>query len=141
MLIFLRGSIFVDTDAFSASSEEDGASEDDGYRNVSFTANGHFYATDLLTFGATLRVQDSKTDLDKFGGAGGDDPNYKGDIRRIFFEADGQLFLLDDRWEQNLVFQLLTIKETLMNTQTIFSGYPVGEIRRKHLVGELAQLH
>ncbi|MDP8217559.1 MAG: TonB-dependent receptor [Candidatus Theseobacter exili] len=113
---FSAGFSWIDTDGFSAASEDTGNIENDRYKNLSFTGNGHFYSTDILSFGTILRIQDSETDLDKFGSTGGDDPNYKSDIRQIFWGANGTLFLLDDRWKQNIFFSIADHKRELKDS-------------------------
>lgn len=83
----------------AAASSTAGNAEADGYRNS--TASGNFSLTLSPTAeaGLTIRAVDARTDLDGFGGPGGDDPNSRQDYRSLFVSLRGRTLLLANRWE------------------------------------------
>ncbi|UCG38797.1 MAG: TonB-dependent receptor [bacterium] len=73
----------LETEGISAAAEADGNTEDDAYENT--TLSGHLG----LELGAGGRVEldarsvDARSELDHYGGPGGDDPNFTGTARQI----------------------------------------------------------
>ncbi len=77
----------TDTDGISAASGKDGNSEDDAYDNTSASARVGFKAGDNLDTDFIVRYLNAHSDLDNFGGVGGDDPNRRLRNRQIFARA------------------------------------------------------
>ena len=96
----------LDTDGISAANRKDGNREEDGYENTSIAARFGLTPTENSAVDFILRYIDAETDLDNFGGVGGDDPNYVFDSSQIFFRTQAMLSLFDDLWEQKLGFSL-----------------------------------
>ena len=65
----------------AASSAYAGNAEKDGYRNVSFAARLGFTPRPATTLSFTVRAASARTELDNFGGPGGDDPNSRPGLR------------------------------------------------------------
>jgi len=92
------------TRGFSAASATlEGNSEDDGYNNSTISARLGYTLSDGWDVDFSFRSLRSRTEIDNFGGAFGDDPNNiqeydstssRGEIRGLF---------LKNRWEQKLV--------------------------------------
>ena len=60
------------TDGFSSADENDGNTETDGYEGTTAVLSASFEATDQLTLGGTMLYMGSNSNIDGFGGAGGD---------------------------------------------------------------------
>ncbi len=91
-----------DTNGISAADEDAGNDEDDGYENTTFSGRFTFSPADEFDLDLVLRYTDAESELDNFGGAFGDDPNYLLDTEELFARLQGRLRLLDGRWEQKL---------------------------------------
>jgi len=87
---------------FSAARRRGGNREDDAYENRSVSARLRMSPTETLDLDFVFRYVDSESELDNFGGPGGDDPNYRSDGEQLYFRAQARLSLLDDLWEQKL---------------------------------------
>jgi vitamin B12 transporter len=59
----------------SAASASDGNSEHDGYDNTSLSNRIRFAPSDDVEMTSTTRYTNTRTNLDNYGGVGGDDPN------------------------------------------------------------------
>ncbi len=92
-----------DTEGISAASKKDGNYERDGYENTSLSARLGFTPLDNLDIDFILRYINAKTDLDNFGGVGGDDPNYVQKSKQLLFKTQVGLSLFD-LWTQKLAF-------------------------------------
>ncbi|WP_298676276.1 TonB-dependent siderophore receptor [uncultured Lentibacter sp.] len=62
----------VKSDGFSSADENEGNAEADGYEGTTVVLSTDFAATDRLTLGGTLLYKTSESNIDGFGGAGGD---------------------------------------------------------------------
>jgi vitamin B12 transporter len=93
-----------DTDGISAASKKYGNYERDGYGNTSLSARLGFTPMDNLDIDFILHYINAKTDLDNFGGVGGDDPNYVQKSKQILSKTQVGLSLFDHRWTQKLAF-------------------------------------
>jgi len=96
----------LDTDGFSAASERRGNTERDGYANTTFSTRMGITPSKNFDADIILRYINTAFDLDNFGDAGGDDPNYKGKTKKFFLRAQSRLSLFDDLWEQKFGFSL-----------------------------------
>lgn len=83
----------------AASSAYAGNSEPDGYRNLSLSGSLGWTISPTTEAGFILRTVDARSDIDGFGGAGGDDPNSRQDYRSLMVSARARTLLLDGRWE------------------------------------------
>lgn len=82
----------VESDGFSAADENDGNTEKDGYEGTIALLSGGYEATDQLRLGFDLIYQNEDTNIDAFGGPGGDaDRPFYTDRKggRIYAEFDG----------------------------------------------------
>ncbi len=83
----------------AAASSYAGNTEADGYRNSTASGNFSLALSPVAEAGLTIRAVDAQTDLDGFGGPGGDDPNSRQDYRSLFVSLGGRTLLLAGRWE------------------------------------------
>jgi vitamin B12 transporter len=86
----------------AASSAYAGNTEKDGYRNMTFSGRaglvlGRGAEADLI-----VRAVDTASDLDSFGGPGGDDPNSVQKYRSLFVRGQGRVILAGNAWEQRI---------------------------------------
>lgn len=79
-----------------------GNEEKDGYRNLSLSGRLGFKPSANLEVDFIARSLATKTDIDNFGGAYGDDPNNIQKYKSLFLKGEIRALLLDDRWEQKL---------------------------------------
>jgi len=63
------------TDGFSSADENDGNTEDDGFRSTILSFRARHELTDTVAVGASAFYQDSFNEFDAGAGVGGDDPN------------------------------------------------------------------
>ena len=105
---FSLGTSSLRTDGFSAASTSyEGNKEADGYQNLALSARFGFRPLDNLDFDFTIRTINTKTDIDNFGGAYGDDPNNVQEYDAFFLKGKVCSLLLKNRWEQILGFSLV----------------------------------
>jgi len=88
------------TSGFSAADDTAaGNTEKDGYQNVTASGNLVLTLSPVSEAGLSVRTTWARTDLDAFGGPGGDDPNSLQDYDSFFIRAHGRALLLGGRWE------------------------------------------
>ena len=91
------------TRGFSASSAVyPGNAEKDGYRNLSLSGRIGLALQSGLEADLLVRVASAKTDLDNFGGPGGDDPNATQRYDALLLRGQARALLAGGRWEQKL---------------------------------------
>jgi vitamin B12 transporter len=113
---FSLGTSYLKTKGFSAAGDAyDGNSEKDGYQN--FTLSGRFVYSPInnLDFDLIVRRINTKTDIDNFGGAFGDDPNNVQDYDAFFIKGQIRSLLLNNRWEQKLEISFVDHNRTHEN--------------------------
>jgi len=93
-----------DTNGISAADKKYGNYERDGYENTSLSSRLGFAPKENLDVDFIFHYINAKTDLDNFGGVGGDDPNYVQKSKQILFKTQVGLSLFDHRWTQKLAF-------------------------------------
>jgi vitamin B12 transporter len=99
-LAYSFGLSHVLTSGLSAASDAyAGNSEPDGYRNLSLSGSLGWTISPTTEAGLVLRAVEARSDIDGFGGAGGDDPNSRQDYRSGLVSARGRTLLLGGRWE------------------------------------------
>lgn len=90
-----------ETDGISAASEEyPGNTEEDGVTSRTFAARVGVAVCEALDLHFFVRQGRVRGDTDNAGGAFGDDPNHYFETYYRFYRGQGDLFLLDGRWEQ-----------------------------------------
>ncbi len=84
-----------------------GNAEQDGYKNQSLSGRLGFKPLDNLEVDIIVRSLATKTDIDNFGGAYGDDPNNTQDYKSLFLKGQIRSLFLKNRWEQKLGLSLI----------------------------------
>lgn len=84
------------TDGFSAADENDGNTEKDGYKNLSFTGKLTAKVSDALSLSANLRYADTEAEFD--GGFPLGDADNKDDQTQLSARSAAELKLMDGRW-------------------------------------------
>lgn len=86
----------------AASSAYAGNVEKDGYRNFSLDARLGFSPRPATRLALSVRGAAARTELDNFGGPGGDDPNNRQDYGTIQVRLHGRDLSPGGRWERSL---------------------------------------
>jgi vitamin B12 transporter len=100
----------------------EGNEETDGYKNLSLSARVGYQISDNIDFDFTLRSIRTKTDIDNFGGAFGDDANNIQEYDSLFFAGQIRGLFLHNRWEQKL--SLSSINYNRENENPIDERHP-----------------
>lgn len=100
----------------------EGNEEADGYKNLSLSARVGYQISDNIDFDFTSRSIRTKTDIDNFGGAFGDDPNNIQEYDSLFFTGQIRGLVLHNRWEQKL--SLSSVNYNRENENPIDEGHP-----------------
>lgn len=95
------GSAFQ-THGFSAADKAEGNSEADGAQRGNASVRVSFDISKTASVDVTARFFDAKTDLDRTGGVGGDDPNYTSHAKQLLSSAAYRDAFLDGRWLSTL---------------------------------------
>jgi vitamin B12 transporter len=91
------------TEGVSAASDAyAGNSEKDGYRNTTLSGRAGLKLRSGAEASLIVRAVDSSTDLDSFGGPGGDDINSVQTYRALFVRGQGRVLSAGNAWEQRL---------------------------------------
>jgi len=88
------------TDGFSSASKKLGNTEDDGFDNTTLSGRVGWLMADTVEWDFIARLSDSKTDIDNYGGAFGDDPNNRFKKKQTFLRTQATFSTFDDLWEQ-----------------------------------------
>lgn len=91
----------------AASTNYEGNKEMDGYRNFSFSVRLDFRPLKNLEIDFIMRTLKTKTEVDNFGGAYGDDPNSTQEYDAFFLKTQVRSLHLKNRWEQKLGLSLV----------------------------------
>jgi vitamin B12 transporter len=93
---------------FSAANRAlEGNTERDGYKNLSLSARTSYKASDNIDLDLTARFIDTKSDIDNYGSAFGDDPNNIQTYDSLFVKGHIRGLFLKNRWEQKLTLSLV----------------------------------
>ncbi len=84
----------------AASSAYPGNVEKDGYRNLSLAGRYAYAPRPGASLTLTVRAVDARTELDNFGGPGGDDPNSVQDYGSVLVRGQYRSLVRGGRWEQ-----------------------------------------
>lgn len=97
------GTSYIQSSGFSAANTlYEGNTEKDGYRNLSLSGRFGFSLASNLDFDFFIRSLNTKTEIDNFGGAYGDDPNNLQEYDTVFLKGQLRGLFLQNRWEQEL---------------------------------------
>jgi vitamin B12 transporter len=80
----------------------EGNSEADGYKNLSLSARVGYQLSENFDIDFSARSLQTRTDIDNFGGAFGDDPNNIQKYDSLFLKGQIRGLFLQNRWEQKL---------------------------------------
>jgi vitamin B12 transporter len=86
----------------SAGRRYPGNSEKDGYDNLTLAGRFGLKLRDDLDVTVAARSTRATTEIDNYGGPGGDDPNNIQDYASLFFRGEIHGLFLQNRWEQKL---------------------------------------
>lgn len=103
----LEASYFQSKGLSAASSSYEGNEEKDGYQNLTLAGRFLFSPADNLDFDFSFRKIRSKSDVDNFAGAYGDDPNHTQKYDGLFLRGGIRTLFLKNRWEQLLNISLV----------------------------------
>lgn len=103
------------SDGISAAAAENGNTERDGLDRHSFSSRLTWDLAPLTTLDVTTRLLDTTVDLDRTGGANGDDPNYTSNTKQLLVGATGRTRLLDGHVGSSLGFYFSEISRAAQN--------------------------
>ncbi|HSQ79118.1 MAG TPA: TonB-dependent receptor, partial [Candidatus Bathyarchaeia archaeon] len=84
----------------AAASSISGNTEKDGYRNLSLDARVGYALAPASNLAFTVRASQARTELDNFGGPGGDDPNNVQDYGSLLVRGQYRGLSPNGRWER-----------------------------------------
>ena len=79
-----------------------GNTEKDGYRNISLTGRAGIKLARSLDWDVSVRSVRTRTDIDNFGGAYGDDPNSRQKTNSFFARTELRGLFANGRWESKM---------------------------------------
>jgi vitamin B12 transporter len=91
----------------AASTALEGNAEADGYKNLSVSARLGYKAADNIDLDLAARYIDTKSDIDNYGSAFGDDPNNTQTYDSLYMKGSFRGLFLKNRWEQRLALSLV----------------------------------
>ncbi len=106
----------------AASSRFPGNSEKDGYRNFTASGNLIFTLSRNVEAGLQMRTTSARTDLDSFGGPGGDDPNSVQKYDSLLLRGHARALLADGRWE--MTGGVSTVRANRTNDNPVDARHP-----------------
>jgi len=86
----------------AANAALEGNTEADGYKNLSLSARAGYKASDNIDLDFSARFIDTKSDIDNYGSAFGDDPNNIQTYDSLYLKGYIRGLFLKNRWEQKL---------------------------------------
>ncbi len=99
----------------AASSAYRGNVEKDGYRNLSLAARLGYNPRPNSSLTLTARAIEARTELDNFGGPGGDDPNSVQDYGSRLVRGQYRSLSVNGRWEQALSVSWVSARRANQN--------------------------
>ncbi len=106
----------------AASAAYPGNVEKDGYRNLSLSARYAYAPRPGASLTLTVRAVDARTELDNFGGPGGDDPNSVQDYGSVLVRGQYRSLARGGRWEQAVSVSWLGARRS--NDNPTDEGHP-----------------
>lgn len=126
-----------ESDGFSAAAADYGNTEPDGWRNATISGRIHAEVAPGLESDVTVHFLDARLDLDNWGGAYGDDPNYRQFQQQVMGRAELQYRHPGGFWRQMLGFSYADTGRDYRNDED--SSHP-GESSRGTYKGILKKL-
>lgn len=115
---YYLGASLLQSSGFSAASAEyEGNSERDGYRNLTLSGRIGYQPKETLGFDLVFRRFETRTEVDNFGGAFGDDPNNVQEYNSLFLRGEARSLLMANRWEQKLGISIVDYDRHHQNPQ------------------------
>ena len=99
----------------AASSSYAGNAEKDGYRGLGLSGRAGVALAGGFEADLIVRAVSDRTDLDAFGGPGGDDPNSAQRYNSVFLRAQARALFAGGRWEQKLGLSYIRADRVLDN--------------------------
>jgi vitamin B12 transporter len=84
----------------AANAALEGNTEADGYRNLSLSARAGYKASDHIDLEISAKLIDTKSEIDNYGSAFGDDPNKTQTYDSLYVKGHARGLFLKNRWEQ-----------------------------------------
>jgi vitamin B12 transporter len=109
----------LDIEGFSSAGEKYGNSEKDGYQNTIFSGKAGLNLFENTSYDFIFHYINSKTDLDNFGGALGDDPNYNAKGKELYIKNQFKVNSFNKRWTQIYSFSFINNKRDYLNDYDI----------------------
>lgn len=100
----------VQSNGISTADEDLGNHEKDGYRNDSFSGRVGWTPVTWFDLDIVARGWDAHSEIDGFGGVGGDDPNRTTDTAQWLFQVAPRVRLFENSWESTLAFSLTNLE-------------------------------
>ncbi|MEE8405281.1 MAG: TonB-dependent receptor [candidate division Zixibacteria bacterium] len=117
-LSYSLSATFLETDGISAADADDGATENDGYKNSQLSSRLDFHFSEALNLRLTGRYTDSKSDIDKTSGVL-DDPNYVSDQKEQQYGARLIHRPANSSWRHQLSLSVTDIKRNSFDTYDV----------------------
>jgi vitamin B12 transporter len=93
----------ITSQGFSAANAAlEGNTEADGYNNLSLSARMDYDISDNIDLNFSARFIDTKSDIDNYGSAFGDDPNNIQTYNSLYLKGHIRGLFLKNKWEQEL---------------------------------------
>lgn len=86
----------------AANAKLEGNTEADGYRNLSLSARAGLKVSNNVDLDFSARFMDTRSDIDNYGSAFGDDPNNTQTYDSLYIKGHLRGLFLENRWEQKL---------------------------------------
>ncbi|KPK87404.1 hypothetical protein AMJ80_12165 [bacterium SM23_31] len=119
---YALNSVIFDTDGISSAKKDDGNNEKDGHKSTVYSARLGIETSDNSNIDVILRYLDTHTNIDNFGGTGGDDPNNIQNSKQLFLRAEGRYLSTKKMWEQIFGFSLSALKRK--NNNDVDADHP-----------------
>ena len=88
-----------DSEGISSASAADGNTERDGYENITLSGRLDVSLGEVWDLSVVARVVNARSELDDFGGAGGDDPNFIEESDQLFMRLEAAAVFMEGRME------------------------------------------
>jgi len=88
-----------DSEGISSASADDGNTERDGYENITLSGRFDISPGRVWNLSVVTRIVNARSELDDFGGVGGDDPNFVEEVDQLFVRLEAAADFMDGRME------------------------------------------
>ena len=128
----------IRSNGYSAASSRYGNPERDGFQNNVLTGRVSMQPLPNVSMNFLSTYANSKTDLDNFGGYGGDDPNYQFRNKSLLLGGRSRVTLLNNKFEQITRF---SVSNQWRRTQNDFNpGDPFSNSERSRYNSHLVKI-